>query len=259
MKRKLPKLFVLAGLSLILGACSKVYSPALYHQDIAYMPKPTSWDEKKSATYISGGGNIYTNPNNSDGLVSGQINLSEGHVFKGANVAYGAFGVFGDYSSNEINSSGNSQSTDRFFGAVGGRFSANAFVHNDRVDFRFIGVEAVYSHEFGSYADFRKAYARLSPDNYVDTRTDLFSAGLTTEVIFHNQNNKHFQHGIRGYLGFTAGHNPLNDTYYRNDNEFAAKAFRALYPKASYYMKINDFFGTIEVGSAFMFRFGYSF
>lgn len=257
MKRKLPHLILLTGLSLILGACSKVYTPALYHQDIAYMPKPTSWDEKKSATYISGGGNFNTSPNFDDAVVSGQINLSEGHIFKGANIAYGAFGSFGDYSSG---SSSNGTSADRFFGAVGGRFSANLYVNNDRVDFRFIGVEAVYSHEFGSYSDFRKAYAKLSPDNYVDARTDLFSAGLTSEIIFHNRNNKHFQHGIRGYLGFTAGHNPLNDTYYKDDNNYwAQRAFRTIYPKAAYYIKINDFFGSIEAGSGVMLRFGHSF
>ena len=242
---------------LLLSACSHVYSPALYHQDIAYQPKPTSFDKENSATYVSAGLNTYTNSSLNDAVVSGQLNLSQGYVFDNFNVAYGAFGALGDYQSGSTDTKSASYFSDRYFGAVGGRASINAFVHSDRADFRFIGVEAAYSHEFGDYATLRQKLQNLG-GYYVDPRTNLFSIGLTTEVIFHNRDNTDFQHGIRGFLGTTLGHNELDDTYYK-DKTSTTKMLHDIFPKASYFIKYKDYFGTIEAGSAVFIRFGYKF
>src|SRR4051812_44208526 len=87
----------LIGILLLTSSCSHLYAPAMYHQDIAYQPKPTSFDAVKSSTYISAGLNNYSGINYTDWLTSGQVNLSVGHAFDNFNVAYGAFGVFGDY------------------------------------------------------------------------------------------------------------------------------------------------------------------
>jgi hypothetical protein len=244
-------------LLIVLSSCSHLYTPALYHQDIAYQPKPTSFDTAKSLTYASAGLNVYTNSNYNDGLISGQFNLSRGHVFNNFNLAYGAFGVFGDYENSAIDQGKPNYFNDKFFGAVGGRFSANAFVTSGRTDFRFIGVEMAYSHEFGSFANFRK-YLDASGGYFVDPRTDLVSIGLTTEVIFHNRNDNGFQHGIRGFLGTTLGYNKLNDTYYTNSTA-EDKTLRSIYPKASYFITFKNFFGTFEVGSQVFLRFGVKF
>eukprot|EP01037_Dinobryon_pediforme_P016259 gene16259-16438_t len=166
--------------------------------DIAYQPKPASFDTVKIANYVSGGFNAYSNTHLNDFLVSGQFNLSQGYVFKNFNLAYGAFG---------------------------GRFSANAFVSSGRTDFRFIGIEMAYSHEFGSYADYRQ-YLNTQPGTFVDPRTNLFTIGLTTEVYFHNRNDSGFQHGIRGFLGTTLGYNELSTTYYTNETSTDRIFFR---------------------------------
>lgn len=254
---RLKLLLVLCFPLLLLNACSHVYAPALYHQDIAYQPKPTSFDTKKTATYISAGLNNYASVNYSDFLTSGQVNLSVGHAFDNFNVAYGAFGVLGDYqysgSKSDIN-----YFNDKFFGAVGGRFSANAFVTSGNADIRFIGVEMAYSHEFGDYASYRQELIRRG-GYFVDPRTDLYTIGLTTEVIFHSRNNIGFQHGIRGFLGTTLGHNDLNDTYYYNDQTLGDKFFRNFFPKASYFITFKNYFGTAEIGNNLFIRFGYKF
>ena len=242
---------------ILLSSCSRVYTPALFHQDIAYMPKPASFDEKKTANYLSAGLNMHTNSSYNDVLVSGQLNLSRAHTFDNFNVAYGAFGTFGDYQNGSDDQSKPNYFRDKFFGAVGGRFSANAFVNSDNVDFRFIGVEAAYSHEFGDYATFRKTIA-TQPGFNVDTRTELFSMGLTTEVLFHSQNNTRLQHGIRGFLGTTFGYNTVNETLH-NDDTATERMLRNLYPKAGYFIKYKDYFGTIEVGSAVFLRAGIAF
>jgi len=243
--------------TVILTSCSKVYTPALYHQDIAYQPKPASFDTAKSATYLSGGINFYSNPNLADLVISSQFNLSRGYVFDHFNLAYGAFGVLGDYENGAINTGQPNYFSDKFFGAVGGRASVNAYVNSGRIDFRYIGMEVAYSHEFGDYANFRNA-VNGQPDFFADTRTDLFSIGLTTEVIFHNVDNVGFQHGIRGFLGTTLGYNQLDDTYYVNETS-SARLFRNIFPKASYFIKFKHYFGTFEVGSNIFLRFGLRF
>ena len=87
-------LALLSCLLLMVSTCSNhTFAPALYHQDIAYQPKPASFDTAKTANYLSGGMNYYTDQTWSDLMVSGQLNYSRGHVFKNANLAYGIFGV----------------------------------------------------------------------------------------------------------------------------------------------------------------------
>ncbi|TWI94358.1 hypothetical protein JN11_04749 [Mucilaginibacter frigoritolerans] len=244
-------------IAVLFASCSHLYEPALYHQDIAYQPKPASFDTTKAANYVSGG--LYANSNThyNDFLVSGQFNLSRGYVFNNFNLAYGAFGVFGDYQSDQSNHNAPNYFSDKFFGAVGGRFSANAFVTSGRTDFRFIGVEMAYSHEFGSYADYRQ-YLNTKPGYFVDPRTNLFTIGLTSEVYFHNINDVGFQHGIRLFLGTTVGYNELNTTYFTNQTS-TEKMFNSIFPKVSYFIKVKDFFGTVEAGENFFIRFGYKF
>ncbi|HTD97751.1 MAG TPA: hypothetical protein VK668_00615 [Mucilaginibacter sp.] len=241
---------------LTMNSCSNLYAPAMYHQDIAYQPKPSSFDTAKTVTYVSLGLNNYTGVNYTDFLTSGQVNLSVGHRFDNFNIAYGAFGVFGDYQ-HSGNKTDADYFTDKFFGAVGGRFSANAFVTSGNADIRFIGVEMAYSHEFGSYADYRQQLVQRG-GYFVDPRTNLYTIGLTTEVIFHGRRNNGFQHGIRGFLGTTVGHNDLNDSYY--DNETVGERFyHNIFPKASYFITFKNYFGTAEVGNNFFLRFGYKF
>jgi hypothetical protein len=231
-----------------------VYEPALYHEDIAYMPKPASFDTSRTATYLSGGFNAYSNTHWDDFLMSGQVNLSRGYVFKNFNLAYGAFGVLGDYQSDQANKNAPYYFSDKFFGAVGGRFSANTYVNMGRTDFRFIGVEMAYSHEFGAYANYRQ-FLNTQPGYYVDPRTNLFTIGLTTEVIFHNVNNINFENGFRGFLGTTVGYNQLDDTFYRNTTT-TGNMFRNFFPKVTYFIKFKNYFGSIDGGTDFFIRFG---
>jgi hypothetical protein len=249
---------------LLFTSCSHIYEPALYHQDIAYQPKPASFDTTKTANYLSGGFNAYSNTNLNDFVISGQFNLSRGYAFKNFNLAYGAFGVFGQYESDQANSHERNYFSNKYFGAVGGRFSADVFTSSRRADFRFIGIEVAYSHEFGTYSEFRN-YLDTQPGYYVDPRTDLFTVGVTTEVIFHNEGNIGFQHGIRGFLGGTLGYDNLTNTFYNNPkastNILGDLTFSTLpiFAKVSYFIKVKNYFGTVEAGNGFFVRFGYRF
>ncbi|MDB5134794.1 MAG: hypothetical protein JWP37_1397 [Mucilaginibacter sp.] len=252
------KLIILSGCMLfVLSACDHyLYTPALYHQDIAYQPKPASFDTAKKVSYISGGVNFYTDQIWSDLLVSGQVNYSRGYVFNNFNLAYGVFGVAGDYERGSSGSAPNNFS-DKFFGAFGARASANLFTSFERMDFRYLGIEMAYSHEFGSYANFRQ-YINTQPGYQADTRTDLYTVGLTTEIIFHNRNNVNIEHGIRGFLGGTFGQNPVGaDNYLSSD--LTPRFFRTIFPKVSYFINVKNFFGVAEFGSTIFIRVGYKF
>jgi hypothetical protein len=256
----LKQLLLLLGMVVAFASCSHIYEPALYHQDIVYQPKPTSFDTVKAANYISGGFNANSNSNYNDFLVSGQVNLSRGYVFNNFNLAFGAFGSFGQYESDQANKGAANYFTNKYFEVLGGRFSANAFVTSGRADIRFIGVEMSYSHEYGTYADFRR-YLNTQAGNLVDPRTDLFTMGLTSEVIFHNVNDKSFQNGIRVFYGGTFGNNSL----YR-DPKLAISPFSFttatgfnFFAKASYFIQVRNYIGSVEIGNGFFLRFGYKF
>ena len=250
----LKQLLTLIAAPILFASCSHIYEPALYHQDIAYLPKPASFDTSKTATYLSGAFNANANTNFNDFLTSGQVNLSQGYDLKNFNLAYGAFGVLGDYQSDQANRNAANYFNNKFFGAVGGRFSANAYVNLGRTDFRFMGVEMAYSHEFGSYANYRQ-FLNTQPGYRVDPRTDLFSVGLTSEVIFHNVNNVNIEHGFRGFLGTTTGYNPLSVNYYPGTT-IPEKNFRNLFVKLTYFVKFKKYFGSIDGGTDFFIRFG---
>jgi hypothetical protein len=250
--------FLTLFIALLFASCSHLYEPALYHQDIAYQPKPASFDTVKSATYVSGGLYMNSNTHFNDFLVSGQLNLSQGYVFKNFNLAYGAFGVFGNYNNDEpSNHAVANYFSDKYFGAVGGRLSANAYVTSGRFDIRFIGFEMAYSHEYGTYADFRQ-YLNTKSGFFVDPRTNLYTVGLTSEIYFHNYDDVSFQHGIRLFVGSTLGYNELNTTYYTNQTS-SERFINGIFPKVSYFIKVKNFFGTVEAGENFFIRFGYKF
>ncbi|MGZ3752541.1 MAG: hypothetical protein ACXVB0_08475 [Mucilaginibacter sp.] len=251
-------LFALFCLGTLFSACSNhTYAPALFHQDIAYQPKPASYDSVKTASYISGGINFYTDPTWADMLVSSQFNYSRGHVFNNFNIAYGAFGILGDYEHGSSSSPAPNNFTDKFFGAVGTRASANLFTSYERMDFRYLGIEMAYSHEFGSYANFRQTVSTL-PGYNVDTRTDLLTMGLTSEVIFHNIKNTNIQNGIRLFIGGTFGNDAFNEKYLSH-RYIEPGIFNTIFPKVSYFLKVNHFFSTIEAGKQVFLRAGYSF
>ncbi len=76
-----------------------------------------------------------------------------------ANIADGVWGVAGDYERGSGGTAPINFTTDKFFGAAGARISANLFTTYERMDFRYLGFEMAYSHEFGAYSDFPQLYS----------------------------------------------------------------------------------------------------
>lgn len=254
------KWLVLSGMSLMFASCSHVYTPALYRRDVVYQPKPSSFDSVKAATYISAALNLAPFVNHNDQQESAQINVSRGYVFNHVNLAYGAFGVWGDYENGAIANGGVNYFTSKYYGAVGARASANLFSpsRSERLEYRYLGFEAAYSHEFGTYAGFRQ-FLNGQPGYFVDPRTNLFTIGLTTEILTRTEDKK-VQQGFRLFLGSTLGYDQLiNNNNKMVPNiypQFFDLGFLNLYPKFSYYIKVKNYFGTAEIGGGIFIRFG---
>jgi len=250
-------LIVFVPVLFVFSSCANhTYAPALYHHDIAYQPKPASFDSVKTATYFSGGVNMYTDFTWSDFVSMGQANLSRAHVFKNTNLSYGVFGAVGDY---QAGTSGSSvyNFTDKYFTVLGGRLSGDLFTTYERMDFRYLGFEASYSHEFGAYHDFRKFLSQHQQFN-VDTRDEMFTLGLTSEILFHNKNDVNIQHGLRLFLGYTFGPDPYAKTDYVSQ-DLTPKPFDQVFPRVSYFLNVHRFFAVMEVGSEFSIRAGVKF
>lgn len=253
--------------AILFGSCSPyAYRPALYHQDIAYQPKPSTFDSVKTSNYISGEYETFLNFSLKDPLESGQVNLNRGYIFKHFNLAYGAFATFGNYQNSSIKPTQANYYHNKYFGAVGGRVSANLLSSDDNTDFRYLGFEAAYSHEFGPFANFRK-YLGAQGGYYADIRTDLFTIGLTTEIIVQSPKHKKIQQGFRLFAGVTPGNENLTGSYHNNNNISPAVApqvfesgYYKFFPKASYFLKVKNYFWTAEYFiTGLSLRFGYAF
>ncbi|MFD1256335.1 hypothetical protein ACFQ3S_05960 [Mucilaginibacter terrae] len=245
----------LVSATLLLSSCSKrYYAPALFRSDVVYIPKPASYDSIKHVIYVSGGISGSQGINLSDEVFTATIDLSAGHVFSNANVAYGAFAAAGNISNPASNDNNNYPLDSKGFTAIGGRFSANLFSNKNRTDFRYLGFEAVYSKEFGSYTNFRKAVNGLA-NNYSITGTDLLSMGLTSEIIWRNKRTRYTQYGIRLFIGGRF----INNTFENLDDE--SHKYYPAQINLGYFMKYQRYICSINTNllTSFGIKLGYSF
>ena len=201
-----------------------------------------SQDSIKHSNYIhlsasSGSGADFT-----DEVSFGQANISRAYVFKNLNTSVGAYGFAGNYLSNAMPENSNYVFRKKAFAGLGARASANYFIVTERANFRIIGFEAGYSKEFGKYSSFRKEYLG-HPDFVINHATEIFTAGLTTEIIWHTKKSIHTQHSFRLFIGDTF----TNETYYdafggdiENQNKYVS---------LNYFLQIKRFNLNIEMTS----------
>jgi hypothetical protein len=223
---------------------------------VAYVPKPASYDSVKKVIYLSGGLGGSTGINLSDAITHGTVDISVGHDLKKANLAYGAFAYGGVIT----NTGSSNNSNDRYplnskgFGAIGGRFSINAYTTGKRSNFRYLGFEATYSKEFGSYADFRKAVNGID-NHYAITGTDLLTMGLTSEILWRNRRPEYTQYGIRFFIGGRC----LNHKFENSESDYYRT--NPVLMDLGYFMKFKRYIGSINTNfiTSLAFRLGYSF
>ena len=236
----------------------KYYDPALLHIDISYQPKPMAVDSLKEAKYVSAGINQkeISNRTKSYDLVSMiQSDLSRAHTFNGVNISYGIFGMAGYVENGLINKGEPYYYDKKSFLAVGARGAVNTYFTRGNVDYRIIGAEFSYNKEYGDFATFRKTiYDELY--YYSLHNTELFTAGLTSEVILHSRKKISSQLGARLFVGqsfnITTYLGPIIGEGTRRPNVNSVQL--------SFFGQLNRFHGVLEtVSSGGQVRVGYRF
>jgi len=240
------------GIILIYTSCStrKIYTPALFHDDISYLPKPTSGDSLNHQTYFSGTYGGSSGFNNTNQITFYQADASQGWIFKNFNLAYGGYAVLGnvDNSSNTIDSVKRLNPglfDSKGFSALGARLSMNFYQRSGRTDIRVLGFEASYSHEMGDYSNFRKQVGQF-PDYYTTTMNDLFTLGASTEIILEGRRHPYNKFGFRLFGGQTFGNfNFLNYT----DKGFFHYGRLPIYLNYAFFLQIQKVFLVADYNS----------
>jgi len=230
---------------LLFSSCSKkFYAPALFEHDMSYQPKPTSFDSSKTARYISIGGGFNQAVNIDDAVSFAELNISQAHVFKNTNLSYGAYGFVGGIENeNYQNETKTPYSfSSKGFAGIGGRASFNFYTISGNTNFRFFGIEASYSKEYGDFAAYRRMVSNV-PDYQAITNTEMLTLGATTEVTWHSRYNPKIQHALRGLIGKTLG----DYTSVRVTKDTGMPSDLQIYLAASYYLKINNIWGAAEL------------
>jgi len=173
------------------------------------------------------------------------------------NIYYGAYALTGSYHNSQLSDDNPNHFNSKDFSNMGGCFSIDFFTHSGRADIRFLGAEVTYSREYGAYANFRRAVSN-QPNFFVDTRTDLTTIALTSEVAWHGLNDRNVQYAIRSYVSVTPGQTPGG--YF--DNIYAIKTHKYNFSGGgSFYFQYHRLFAILENGDMFhtSFKVGYRF
>jgi hypothetical protein len=249
-------------LMLMLAGCSSAikvnyYEPAVYKADISYQPKPMSADSFKSATYISGGYNQKQTSSEESADIAHmfQLFLSRAHTFSNLNISYGASGLAGYLKNNMMEAKDPFYFKRKPFSSLALNGSINTYVNKNNVDYRLLGAEFSYSREFGAFKDFRNEIYH-QPNFYSVTNRELFTAGLSSEIIFHLEDDVSTQFGFRLFAGKT-----LTRMNYQGQSDVGVipKELNPYTATFAFFFQKGPFNTVLEAGTSSQLRFGYRF
>jgi len=198
-------------LCLLISSCKSYLTPAVLGNNIGYLAKPMLSDDKPTGTYVNGAYAAAISPNDLS-IEMGMLTAHRSHTFKSFNLSYGAFGFLGKvkqgYSDAEYEEGKLPPFKKSTYG-LGLRTSIGYQLvsGNGNTNFRLINWENSYSMEAGDYLNYRKRlfdkgmYNNLSVSN----QKNVWTTGLSTEIIWHARKNKNIQHAFRYFIGFTPG------------------------------------------------------
>jgi hypothetical protein len=251
----------------VMGPVDYRYGSPLSKRKQMYMPKPMSSDTVKTANYVSAGVSKDNgiDQNFSDDLISGLLIYNRSQTFTNFSYSVGGYGFAGLYQNN-VTTSGLSDSKTQVgsayfksngFYSYGLQTSACFVTMLNKTELRLIGLELSYNNEFGDYLRYRKT-ASQQPYIYTDKFSENFNVGLSTELIFHAQQDLENQFGFRFYLGETLGNH--NQTNYSNPlmQDYSGSEINGSF---TFFLQVTRYFMTFEAanGNSATFRLGYRF
>jgi hypothetical protein len=247
MKNIFPALLLLA----IFSSCNTYLIPATAGQNAMYKPKPMVCDSVKAKTYINGSisGSGGTN---SATITTGFLNINRGHTYKNINFSYGAFGYLGtaerqtETFNQQINADRYLGKFEKNLGGVG--FAGSVGWHltskNGNTDVRVFNIEGALNKEFGDYSKFRdQLFGDTSYKNlYVSNLKNLYTIGVSTEVIFRSAKNSNFQHAFKIFIGNDLNYGESFDQHLKS-NSFSSRnaGIGGGYFQFTYFLKYENF------------------
>jgi hypothetical protein len=234
---------------------TKYYDPAMLGA-LTYMPKPLSFDSLKVSNYISGGYIQITTPYTRTGVQDignlAQAAFSRAHTFKSINFAYGIDGFTGSYHNTFIESGDLDYFKNKSVYGFQLKTSVNTFITSEFYDFRIIGADFSYSKEYGSFSKFREDI--IGRENFYSIpETGLFSAGLSSEIVFRSRKSSDRQYGFK--LGFQ---NTFGNLRYQGFGVQTEKQ-RSLEASLAIYLQLRKYFLIMEGSRGGRINFGYRF
>jgi len=244
---------LLLGIVLLSSSCihRTYFLSPLQANTSAYHAIPVRSDSIKSAFYtdlaFSGGG---MNESWRDGVYSFRAGIHRSHVLENMRLYYGASFIAGDYHVNDLNNVYNGSGSTNYNQSIGNKFYGAAGLNGGLSftaplghygEWRFIGVEGSFFHEFGDYYQFRKSLPDSAAD-IIERNQNMGSLGLSTELIFKGRSANQFGIKIAGgsYLHQLHSHTSPNNYYSRTyDLAYFSNTYHFTVRKVTAYFQIN--------------------
>lgn len=245
--------------ALLLSSCARWINPAFTgSSNIDYLPRPIYNENKKSSRlYVSGTLNYSENGDASGKTNLAMLNIHRGHTFKHFNFAYGFFGAIGGI---KYNDRGNFYKNDPPIESFSKNILGYGFRStvgfqtislNKETNFRLLNLEMAFSSEQGAFKDFRNSLYNggkitKSRDVYVSNLSNIFTAGVSTEVIKNNFFHiKNFEASLRFFVGISP---KLNDSYKNISESESHRVYSEEFIILSSMLKYNHLFSTVQMG-----------
>ncbi len=196
------KIIVLSSLVIASFGCSPEFASPILHNDLTYMAKPMSGDSVQWGTYVGGNFSISNGFNRDDANTFCEINAYQSFTYDFVSMALGGFGYRGNYWL-KGDSSQNFQTIQPYLGKYayyGGGFrgSFNFTIPTDHIDIRVLGIDAVWSKEWGKYLKLRQTMQGL-PDILSVTDDELLTLAFSQELCIRQRPET--QLAIKWYFG----------------------------------------------------------
>lgn len=198
-------LSILIFLSCISCGVDRVYTSGSYGDLKSHTAKPEYKGEKEKAIYVSAAyatgkhSQLNNSENFSDTKSIFSANIHKSVTGKYYNYYYGVGGAFGNYTFTQGLEENIEAGEQKNFFNINSKAGINYTWTREKFDFRFIGLEVAYHHEFGSYQDKLKTLENAYEDDLsilIFQEASMFSWNLYSEVVYKINKNNAVEFGI---------------------------------------------------------------
>ncbi|WP_242202288.1 hypothetical protein [Aestuariivivens insulae] len=223
--RTLFKIVITAYVAIIVQSCGshRVYTSGSYGSLKSYTEKQHYVDKKTSKTYVSGdvsfGRHMQDGGSFDDTKTIASLNVHRNITGRSYNYYYGLGGGIGSYHFKEGYNDIVDQNEKLNFYNINLKAGINYALTTTKIDYRFIGLELLYTNEFGAYQDKLEALSKLmDEDLIIVNQKSIFTYNFYSEYVFKFSTEEALSLGF--YIGGLFNKMNNDDYEYGYDTEF---------------------------------------